>query len=70
MAVPKKKVSRSRRNMRRFAGGNRLGKPTIVLCSGCNEPTRPHSICRCGMYSGKQVLPVRAKKEKTVAAQA
>ena len=44
MAVPKKKVSRSRRNMRRFAAGNRLDKTTVVNCPSCNEPTRPHRI--------------------------
>ena len=58
MAVPKKKVSRSRRNMRRFAGGNKLGKPTVVSCPSCNEPTRPHRICGCGYYDHKAVLAV------------
>jgi large subunit ribosomal protein L32 len=57
MATPKKKVSRSRRNMRRFAGGNQLAKPTVVTCSSCSEPTRPHRICNCGSYNGKAVLP-------------
>ncbi len=59
MAVPKKKVSRSRRNMRRFAGGNKLDKPTTKTCPSCNEPTRPHRICACGAYKGKQILPVK-----------
>lgn len=62
MAVPKKKVSRSRRNMRRFASGNRLDKPTVVICSACNEPKRPHCICSCGQYDGKQVVPVKISK--------
>jgi large subunit ribosomal protein L32 len=57
MAVPKKKVSKSRRNMRRFAAGNKLGKTTVVVCPSCSEPTRPHRICACGMYAGKSVLP-------------
>ena len=57
MAVPKKKVSRSRRNMRRFASGNKLEKPTTVSCPSCNEPTRPHRICSCGSYNGKAILP-------------
>lgn len=61
MATPKKKVSKSRRNMRRFAGGNRLEKPTTINCPACNETTRPHRVCKCGMYSGKQVLPARAQ---------
>lgn len=56
MAVPKKKVSRSRRNMRRFASGNQLDKPTPATCPSCNEPTRPHRVCACGFYKGKEIL--------------
>jgi large subunit ribosomal protein L32 len=66
MAVPKKKVSRSRRNMRRFAGGNRLDKPTVVTCPNCSEPTRPHRVCgSCGFYDSKSVLPARKRAEVT-----
>jgi large subunit ribosomal protein L32 len=68
MAAPKKKVSRSRRNMRRFAAGNQLDKTQTMTCPSCSEPTRPHRICACGFYAGKQVLP--AKKKKTELAQA
>ena len=57
MATPKKNVSKSRRNMRRFSGGNALAKPTTVLCPSCSEPTRPHRVCNCGFYAAKQVLP-------------
>ncbi len=57
MAVPKKKVSRSRRNMRRFASGNKLAVTTGAICTHCNEPTRPHRICQCGFYNGKAILP-------------
>ncbi len=56
MAVPKKKVSKSRRNMRRFAAGNKLAKTAVVTCPSCSEPTRPHRICACGQYDGKAVL--------------
>ncbi len=59
MAVPKKKVSRSRRNMRRFASGNRLDVPTTVTCPSCHEPKRPHCVCACGFYNNKQVLNTR-----------
>lgn len=62
MATPKKKISRSRRNMRRFASGNKLGKTTVVTCPSCNEPKRPHRICDCGHYDQKAVLP--SKKEQ------
>ncbi len=60
MAVPKKKVSKSRRNMRRFAAGNQLEKPTGITCPSCNEPTRPHRICACGFYKGKAVVSIPA----------
>lgn len=63
MATPKKKVSRSRRNMRRFAGGNRLAKPTVVTCSSCSDLTRPHRICKCGSYNGKAVLPATTQAQ-------
>lgn len=63
MATPKKKISRSRRNMRRFAGGNKLAKPTTVVCGSCSEPTRPHRICACGTYNGKAVLPSKKPTE-------
>jgi large subunit ribosomal protein L32 len=65
MAVPKKKVSRSRRNMRRFSAAYQLEKPTTGTCPACSEPKRAHRICKCGAYDGKQVLPAPA-----VAAQA
>lgn len=63
MAVPKKKVSKSRRNMRRFAAGNKLSKPTTKTCSSCHEPTRPHCICACGQYNGKQVVEKKMKPQ-------
>jgi large subunit ribosomal protein L32 len=60
MAVPKKKVSRSRRNMRRFAGGNRIEKVTTGMCPQCNEAKRPHRVCSgCGFYEGKSVVTGR-----------
>jgi len=63
MATPKKKISRSRRNMRRFASGNRMDKTTIVTCPSCNDLKRPHRICDCGFYDAKAVLP--SKKATT-----
>lgn len=44
MAVPKKKVSRSRRNMRRFASGNQLAPVTTIVDAITTEPIRPHRI--------------------------
>ncbi len=55
MAVPKKKVSRSRRDKRR--SHHRLGAETHVECPNCGERTRPHHVCaECGYYRGREVV--------------
>ena len=43
MAVPKRKVSKSRRDKRRTH--YKAEMPTIAVCSNCGEPVRPHNIC-------------------------
>lgn len=54
MAVPKKKVSRSRRNMRR--SHHALRAPNLVECPNCGERKLPHHLCRaCGYYGGREV---------------
>jgi len=45
MAVPKKKVSRSRRNMRRFSAAYKLEVITTTTCPTCNELVRTHRVC-------------------------
>ena len=55
MAVPKKKVSPSRRGMRR---SHEALKPEAHLeCSNCGELKRPHHVCaHCGHYNGREVM--------------
>ncbi|MEN9723837.1 MAG: hypothetical protein RJB38_1823 [Pseudomonadota bacterium] len=67
MATPKKKISKSRRNMRRFAGGNKLSTPTVVNCPSCSEPTRPHRVCACGNYAGELVKAPKVKTTEVAA---
>jgi large subunit ribosomal protein L32 len=67
MAVPKKKTSKSRRNMRRYASGNAMEKVQLMTCPNCNETTRPHRICDCGFYAGKKVLAKRQKSTEATA---
>lgn len=58
MAVPKKKVSKSRRNMRR--SHDALSKNSYMECPNCGELKSPHHICaECGYYDGKEVLAER-----------
>jgi large subunit ribosomal protein L32 len=58
MAVPKKRQSNTRRNMRR-ANHDRRVAPTVVECSNCSEPKLPHRVCpACGFYNGQSVVEV------------
>lgn len=55
MAVPKKKVSRSKQGMRRSADA--LSAPTYVEDKNTGELRRPHHVdLKTGMYNGRQVL--------------
>lgn len=59
MAVPKKKISKSRRNMRR--AHDALKSAAYVECSNCGELKRPHHVCAaCGQYDGREVVEVEA----------
>ena len=56
MAVPRKKVTRSKRNMRR--AHDRLAKVNLIECENCGELKLPHHICgACGFYNGREVIP-------------
>jgi len=57
MAVPKKKTSKSRKNMRR--AHDFLTPPAGSICPQCKEPKLPHRVCpSCGTYKGKTVVSV------------
>jgi len=59
MAVPRKKVSKSRRNMRR--SHDSLAAPTSIECPNCGELKRPHHVCgACGYYAEREVVEVEA----------
>ena len=56
MAVPKRRVSKARRDKRR-SNVWKLDAPELVKCSQCGELKRPHRICpECGSYNGKQYV--------------
>ena len=55
MAVPKKKVSKSRRDMRR--SHHALQPAAMIECPNCGERKLPHHICgACGYYDGREVV--------------
>ena len=58
MAVPKRKISRSHRGMRRMH--LTLQRTQLVRCTHCGVMIRPHTICKaCGHYRGRQILPAQ-----------
>ncbi|MDB2488668.1 50S ribosomal protein L32 [Alphaproteobacteria bacterium] len=58
MAVPKRKVSPSRRGKRRAADA--LAKPTYIENPDSGELHRPHHVdLKSGMYRGRQVIELR-----------
>ncbi|MCK6628593.1 MAG: 50S ribosomal protein L32 [Anaerolineae bacterium] len=55
-ALPKRKVSRIRRDRRR-AHYLRLNMPTMVPCPQCHTLHLSHHVClKCGTYNGVQVI--------------
>jgi len=56
MAVPKKKMSRSRTRRRKAEW--KVSAPTMVACRQCGSMHRPHRVCaQCGTYKRREVLP-------------
>ena len=61
MAVPKKKVSKARRDKRR-SNNWKLVLPGMTKCPKCGEFVRSHRVCKaCGCYAGEQVLETESK---------
>lgn len=59
MAVPKKKVSKTRKNNRR--SHHALTAPNVIECPECNEPRQSHRACpSCGFYNGRKVVASEA----------
>lgn len=60
MAVPKKKTSKSRKNMRR--AHDFMTAPSLSVCPQCNAAKMPHRACpSCGTYKGKAVAGAEKK---------
>ncbi|MBO4219684.1 MAG: 50S ribosomal protein L32 [Clostridia bacterium] len=60
MAVPKRKVSKARRDKRR-ASNWKLDLPSMHKCPKCGEYNLSHRVCRvCGTYDGEVII----KKDK------
>lgn len=58
MPNPKKRTTRSRRDMRR--AHDFLVPVTSIHCSNCNSLVKPHHVCpSCGYYKGKEVVAAK-----------
>ena len=64
MALPKRRTTRSKRNMRR-ANHDKVAAPTIVPCSNCGAMSVPHRVCSaCGFYDGRQIIKKKGAPEQ------
>ena len=65
MAVPKRKVSHSRK-MKRRSSVWKLETPTnLVKCPQCGEYNLAYRVCKaCGYYKGVEVVAVKDASEK------
>jgi len=56
MALPKRRKSKSKRDMRRTH--QKLTAPALTTCPQCGEVKQPHHVCpKCGVYKGRTVIP-------------
>ncbi len=56
MAVPKRRVSKTRRDKRRSSVW-KMNAPELQKCPNCGEFKRTHRVCaECGYYNGRQVV--------------
>ncbi len=61
MAVPKRKTSVSKRNMRR--SHDSMKKINVILDKDSGEPRLPHQIdLSTGMYKGRQILKKKTQE--------
>jgi large subunit ribosomal protein L32 len=62
MPVPKKKLSKSKKRMRR--SHHALRAPGLSSCPKCGATGLPHRVCTsCGHYRGRQVIQVEKEED-------
>lgn len=63
MAVPFRKISKTRGRMRRTH--YKLEAANTVVCKNCGASIKPHRVCpECGFYKGKNVMEKAEVVEK------
>ena len=65
MAVPKRRMSASKRDMRR-AANEKIVAPNVISCPHCEAPTLPHRVCpSCGFYKGREVIKIESEETES-----
>jgi len=60
MAVPFRRVSKTRGRMRRTH--YKISENSTVTCPKCGEAVKPHRVCKaCGTYNKKEVITKESK---------
>jgi ribosomal protein L32 len=70
MAVPKKKVSRSRRNQRRYSAAYQLDPISETTCAFTQSPVRSHTVSIKAIKEGLYEPRAKTAKSKSAGAQA
>ncbi len=66
MALPFRKISKTRGRMRR--PHYKIEAANTVLCKNCGASIKPHRVCpECGFYKGKNVVEKEEVKETKAA---
>ena len=69
MAVPKRKVSKAKRDSRR-ANTWKAKVPGMAECPQCHELKLSHRVCKnCGYYDGKKIIEVEKSAQEAKAAE-
>ena len=61
MAVPKRKVSKSRRDKR--SANKKIQPAPVGACPNCTKSSGSHQVCRgCGYYKGRKILETKEER--------
>jgi large subunit ribosomal protein L32 len=62
MAVPKRRISRSRKGKRR--SHHHITPTQVQYCANCEQPVLPHHVCpNCGHYQGREAVPMEEEEK-------
>ena len=62
MAVPFRRTSKTKKNMRRTHLKKEVG--AVTTCPKCGASIRPHRACtKCGNYKGENVLNIQEEEK-------